>query len=245
MEKEREYEYYENVKNWDFSMINFEVEKVTDWSFFGILNELAKPTDKILDLGTGGGEKLLQKFPEVREILGTDYSEGMIETANENLKKSGRKNITFRVMDNTKMDTPDEYYDIVVARNTVIDPKAIYKTLKKGGTLLVHDVDKLDCWQLIRLFGCGQGYEDKKSIGQVEYERILDAGFKDVEMIPLYEREYFKSKEDLLALLLKTPILGEKRNNIDMKLLDSYIENNTYEKGILLRRHLCAIIAKK
>ena len=143
------------------------------------------------------------------------------------------------------MDTPYEYYDIVVARNTVIDPKAIYKTLKKGGTLLVHDVDKLDCWQLIRLFGSGQGYEDEKSIGQVEYERILDAGFKDVEMIPLYEREYFKSKEDLLALLLKTPILGEKRNNIDMKLLDSYIENNTYEKGILLRRHLCAIIAKK
>ena len=86
MEKEREYEYYENVKNWDFSMINFEVEKVTGWSFFDTLNDLAKPTDKILDLGTGGGEKLLQKFPEVREILGTDYSEGMIETANENLE---------------------------------------------------------------------------------------------------------------------------------------------------------------
>lgn len=35
----------------------------------------------------------------------------MIETANKNLLQSGRKNISFRVMDNLKMDIPDNYFD--------------------------------------------------------------------------------------------------------------------------------------
>lgn len=35
----------------------------------------------------------------------------MIETVNKNLLQSGRKNISFRVMDNLKMDIPDNYFD--------------------------------------------------------------------------------------------------------------------------------------
>lgn len=121
--RKKEYEFYENVKNWDFSMINWEEEHFTNWDMFEVLKENAKTDSKILDLGTGGGEKVLEFFPEAKEILGTDFSESMIETANKNLKKSKRKNITFRVMDNFNMDTLDNYFDIVVARNTCIDPK--------------------------------------------------------------------------------------------------------------------------
>ena len=65
----------------------------------------------------------------------------MIKTANDNLEKSGRKNISFRIMDNLNMTTPDNYFDIVVARHTCIDAKQIYKTLKKDGKLLIRGVD--------------------------------------------------------------------------------------------------------
>ncbi len=53
------------------------------------------------------------------------------------------------------MDTPDNYFDIVTTRHTVIDPKQIYKTLKNNGQLILRGVDKLDCWSLKRLFGRG------------------------------------------------------------------------------------------
>ena len=46
------------------------------------------------------------------------------------------------------MDTPNDYFDIVTARHTVINPEQIYKTLKIGGYLIVRGVDKLDCWIL-------------------------------------------------------------------------------------------------
>ena len=226
-----ELDYYNRIKNWDFSKISYEVESLTNWDMYKILNEKTTKNSRILDLGTGGGEKVINKFPEALEIVGTDFSQQMIKTAKENLKKSNKKNIKFKVMDNLNMDTPDNYFDIVVARHTCIDAKQIYKKIKKDGLLLLRGVDKLDCWQLKRLFNRGQAFNDIKPISQIDYENILDAGFRNVELIPIYDREYFKTKDDLLALLLKTPIL------------DDFSEEN--EKGILLRRRYYGITANK
>ena len=158
-------------------------------------------------------------------------------------------------MDNLNITTPDNYFDIVVARHTCIDEKGIYKTLKIGGKLLLRGVDKLDCWQLKKLYGKGQAFKDEKPISLIDYEDILDAGFKKVELVPIHIREYYKTKEDLLALLLKTPILSEfseteenkyeDNEKINMNLLDKYIEENTSEKGILLIRRYYGITAVK
>ena len=85
-------------------------------------------------------------------------------------------------------------YNNVVARHTCIDAKQIYNTLKANGLLLVRGVDKLDCWELKRTFRKGQAYKDKKPISLIDYENVLDAGFKDVELIPIHIREYYKTK---------------------------------------------------
>lgn len=248
-----ELEFYEKITDWDFSQINYEEESLTNWELYEELNKLATKESKILDLGTGGGEKLLEFFPECQEIIGTDYSAEMIKTAQNNLKKSQRKNITFKEMDNLKMTTPKNYFDLVVARHTVINANQIYETLKPGGHLLVRGVDKIDCWSLKLLFQQGQCFDDTKSISEKDYEDILKAGFKNVELIPIHIKEYYKTKEDLLALLLKAPILIDfseerKRTNsrkLNLDLLDKYIKENTTSKGILLIRRYYGIVATK
>ena len=251
----KELEFYQKVKNWDFSHINYLIENLTKWDMYEELNDTATYNSKILDLGTAGGEKVLNFFPDCNEILGTDFSKEMIKTANNNLKKSGRWNISFKVMDNLNMTTPDEYFDVVVARHTCIDAEQIYKTLKKGGKLILRGVDKLDCWSLKLLFNKGQAFNDIKPISVIDYENIINAGFKYVELIPIHCREYYKSKEDLLALLLKTPILEDFSevdfnnnlgdNILDNEILDKYIEENSTEKGILLIRRYYGIVAIK
>ena len=248
--KNDELKFYSNVKNWDFSMIKSEEEKLTNWDMFKILNDCTNENSVVLDLGTAGGERVLKKFPKVEQIIATDFSEEMIKTLDRVLKKSGKKNIEFRVMDNLNMDTPDNYFDVVVARHTPTSPKQIYKTLKNNGKLIIEGVDKLDCWQLERLFNRGQAFNDGKPISQIDYENVLDAGFKNVELVPIYVREYFKTKEDLVALLLKTPILDDfsevvEKNEKDLEKLDQYIKENTYDKGILLRRMYYGITADK
>ena len=252
--KINEYEYYNNSENWSFEDINYTSENFTNWIYEDEIKKHIKKDSKVLDLGTAAGEKVLKYFPECFEILGTDFSEKMIESANQNLLKSGRKNITFRVMDNLKMDTPNNYFDLVTARHTVTNSKQIYKTLKPGGYLILRGVDKLDCWNLKRMFNKGQGFNDIKPISLIDYENVIDAGFKDVELIPLHIIEYYKTKEDLYALLLKVPILDdfseETSNNhkkfaIEKNIFEKYVAENTTTKGIKLIRRYYGIIAKK
>jgi hypothetical protein len=250
-----ELEFYDSIKDWDFSMIKYIEENLTNWDLYKILNDYTSPDCKILDLGTGGGEKVIKNFPITKEIIATDFSQEMINTANKNLAKTERKDILFKQMDNLNMTTPNDYFDMVVAKHTCIDANGIYKTLKNGGKLLLRGVDKLDCWQLKKLYGKGQAFKDDKPISLIDYENILDAGFKNVELVPIHIREYYKTKEDLLALLLKTPILSDfsetEENNFDdkdkinMNLLDKYIQENTNEKGILLIRRYYGITAVK
>ena len=256
MKQENELKYYEEIKDWDFSKFEIESESLTNWNFYEVLNKLATKESKILDLGTGGGEKLLKHYPNVKEILGTDLSKGMIETANKNLKKSHRKNITFRLMDNLHMDVPENYFDIVTARHTVIDTQQIYKCLKPNGYLLIRGVDQADCWSLKMTFGKGQAFNDTKPISLIDYENVINAGFKDVELIPIHEREYFKNKLLFTEFLKKVPIIedfseqfgGNKdyyADEIDEDSLNSYIEKNTYNGKIRILRRYYGIIAKK
>ena len=83
----------------------------------------------------------------------------------------------------------------------------------------------------------------------------MEAGFKKVELVPIHVREYYKTKEDLLALLFKTPILSDFSESninedigetlIDSDKIEKYIKENTTEKGILLIRRYYGITAIK
>ena len=245
----KEKEYYEKIKKWDFNDFSIESEELTDWNLYEMLEKLADDDSRILDLGTGGGEKLLAFYPKCLEIVGTDYSEKMIETAKKNLERSGRCDVKFRVMNNLEMDVLGDYFDIVVARHTITDPKQIYKCLKKGGYLLIQGVDKADCWSLKMMFERGQGYDDVKPQSLVDYENVINAGFKDIELVPLHVREYFNDERSFKRFLNTVPIINDFSNRdcslLDEDLLDKYIVENTYNGKILLLRRYYGIVAKK
>ena len=236
---DNDFEYFEKMAHWSFDEYGIHEECLTDWDLYALLRSFATPESRVLDLGTAGGEKIFTEFPDCAEILGTDYSPAMIETARAALAKSGRKNISFKVMDNLKMDVPDDYFDIVVARHTSTDAAQILKCLKPGGRLLIRGVDKYDCWGLKLVFGGGQGFNDPVPVSITDYEDVLNAGFDDVELVPIFTREFFRDRESFRAFLGAVPILenvaidGEP---LDDGLLDKYIEKNTVGGRIILRR---------
>ena len=251
-----EIQMYEKQGNWDFSDIKCLKEYKNYWGMHDEIEKYSNKNSLILDLGTAGGEKIFSQMPEsVGLIIGIDLLQKMIETARQNAKRYPKVNAKFVVMDNLKLDFPNQLFDIVTARHTVINAKEIYRVLKASGVLIVKGVDKYDCWEIKELFGRGQAYNDDIAISDKDYQDIKYAGFKNVEIVRINANEYFETPEDLLKLLLKTPILDGfseirkceniNRESIEKDLFNEYVKNNTTNKGILLKRRYYGIVAKK
>lgn len=253
--QENELKYYEKLGNWDFSQIKCKTENLTDWDFYEKIKENTNEKSLCLDVGTGGGEKILKYYPNVGMIIGTDFSYEMIKTAKENAKKYPKKRVKFTKMNNLEMIFPKETFDLISARHTIINAKQIYDCLVPGGTVVIRGVDKKDCWELKKTFGRGQAFNDEIAISQKDYLDLKEAGFKEIEIVSILQNEYYETEEDLLALLLKAPILDdfseiknenfEHKEIIEKELFDKYVKEYKTEKGILLKRIYYGIIARK
>ena len=253
--QESELKYYEKIGNWDFSQIKYAVESLINWDFYEKIKENTNEKSLCLDLGTGGGERVLKNYPNVGMVIATDFSEEMVKTARENAKRYVNKRVKFTKMDNLEMNFPKETFDLISARHTVIDAKQIYDLLVPGGVVAIRGVDKKDCLEIKALFGRGQAYKDEMAISEKDCLDLKEAGFEIIEKVEILQNEYYETEEDLMALLLKTPILDdfseienndfEHRKIIEKDLFDEYVKRYKTEKGILLKRVYYGIIAKK
>ena len=253
--QENEMNFYEKIGIWDFSQIKCKTEKLTDWDFYEKIKANTNEKSLCLDLGTGGGERLLKDYPEVGLVIGTDLSENMVKTAKENAKKYPKKRVKFTKMNNLEMNFPKEIFDLISARHTIINAKQIYDCLIPDGVVVIRGVDKKDCWELKELFGRGQAYNDEMAISKKDYLDLKETGFKEIEKVEVLQNEYYETEDDLMALLLKTPILDDfseinkndfsHREIIEKDLFDEYVRRYKTPKGILLKRVYYGIVAKK
>ena len=101
--------FYDNVwlKNgWDFSKVR-SVSKGEKWNFYGEVKKRSVNSDRLLDIGTGGGENMQVIAKNYKYIIGIDISESMVNTAKKNLLHSGLDNVVFFVMDAGDIQFPD------------------------------------------------------------------------------------------------------------------------------------------
>ncbi|KAJ9708450.1 hypothetical protein PVL29_000474 [Vitis rotundifolia] len=108
-----------------------------------------KPGQKVLDVGCGigGGDFYMAEDFDV-EVVGIDLSINMISIALE--RAIGRKCLVeFEVSDCTKKTYPDNTFDVIYSRDTILhiqDKPALFKSffkwLKPGGKVLITDYCK-------------------------------------------------------------------------------------------------------
>jgi len=97
----------------------------------------------VLEVGCGTGSTALLHAPHVREVLATDFAEGMIDIARERAAQAGIDNVRFEVASLESLADRDERFDVVLALNVlhlVVDLDAalasIVSLLKPGGALV-------------------------------------------------------------------------------------------------------------
>ena len=101
--------------------------------------------DSILDVGCGYGRTLNELYSNgYRNLIGIDFSKGMIERA-----KNINSDIDFRVMNNSKIDLPDNSMNSVIllaVLTCIVEDKEqenliseIHRVLKKDGVIYIND----------------------------------------------------------------------------------------------------------
>ncbi len=112
------------------------------------LVEIARPQPDwtVLDVATGGGHTALKFAPLVAQVVATDITPKMVETARAHITAQGVKNVTFEPADAEALPFEAGRFDLVTCR---IAPHHFpdcarfvregARVLKPGGALLVQD----------------------------------------------------------------------------------------------------------
>jgi len=242
-------EFYDKVGSeigWDFSQVKYTSEGV-GWEFYDEVVKRSSKTDKLLDIGTGGGEKVLKIAENFQLVAGIDVSDGMIKTARKNLLNSEVTNAGFFVMDAEKIQFPDRGFNIISCRHSDFSPTEIFRLLDEGGCFISQQVGEADKLNLKKFFGRGQNYGVKDGTTMRDYvEHLKAAGFSRVETREYDATEYYERPEDLIFLLKHTPTIpnfGQVAGDFDK--LDEFIKQNFSSKGIKTNSKRFLIIAEK
>lgn len=238
-----EKEFYDKIGEtigWDFSTMKYDVVDNSKFKYFDEINKNVSDSTILLDIGTGGGEKLTKYISDKCLLkIGTDFSKEMIKQAN---KCNENKNVRFVEMNSEKIDFPNDFFDIITARHTPFNLEEVYNALKENGLFFSEQIDEDDCKELKELFGRGQGFNiECKLIDKIKAD-ITNDKFKQIEFYDIIQNEYYKTEEDLLFLLNNTPIIPEfGKIQGDYEKFRKYVEKNNTEKGIVLIRKLFGI----
>ena len=140
------------IKGWDFSHIDgkyYPEENNMPWDYKTVIEKYLKPTDKILDMDTGGGEFLLSLGHPYHLTSVTEGYAPNVALCRETLIPLG---IDFReTEDESRMPFDDATFDIVLNRHGSYDPKEIFRVLKPGGLFITQQVGEDNDWDLVQL----------------------------------------------------------------------------------------------
>ncbi|QGQ93885.1 class I SAM-dependent methyltransferase [Paenibacillus psychroresistens] len=249
MDKVEYKNFYDKVgklNGWDFSKLQV-VSEGEQWDFYSEVTQRCKKSDLLLDIGTGGGEKLLAFTDSAILLVGIDHTNGMIQTANANLQKAMKQNVRFLLMDAEKIEFPSSFFNVVSCRHSSFYAKEVAKVLKKDGVFLTQQVSDNDKFNIKQAFGRGQQFRPEQGTLKEKYlSELAEAGFTDIQSFEYDATEYYKTYEDLVFLLKYTPIVpnfGEFDN--DFRILQKFIEENQTEQGIQTNSKRFMIIAKR
>ncbi len=215
----------------EFSMIGDEYNGVAGYNpeadlglGCGLPTEFAgiNPGNSVLDLGSGAGNDCFVARSIVGEngkVTGLDFTEEMIRKAEQNLAKTGFKNIDFVKGDIEEMPLPDASYDVVISNcvlNLVPDKQKafseIFRVLKPGGHFCISDVvttGKLpeELKEAAEMYaGCVSGATEKQGyLGIIEKQ-----GFSQIE---IHKEKPINIPENVLAGYLNEAELKNFKNS--------------------------------
>lgn len=242
------------IRGWDFSRQREHRDPVP-WEYPEIVRRFLRPSDRVLDIATGGGEVFLGLAPNFASGLGTDMSPQMIATARENTPDDLRHKISFQVVAAQDLDVPAESFDIVLNRHGPVFTQPIVRALRPGGYFICQQVGGLNGRNIFRMFGWDSGgdywraywdrhgfaHQDVTALSEIFPRlgcRVVATGSYDV-------RSVFLDLESLIFHLQSVPLPEDFDLEHHGELVLRFIAENRTAGGIETNEHRELIIVQK
>jgi len=156
---------------WDFSRMKTERESVP-WDYLEVASRYIKPADSVLDVGTGGGEKLLSLARHFATAVGVDPDPDMIGAARSN--GAACSNVTFAEMGAEALLFPEGSFDVVLTRHAPVRVPEVVRVLRSGGYFVTQSVGANNMANIQMAFGTGSGtqYDEDERSRMNEFTRL-------------------------------------------------------------------------
>jgi SAM-dependent methyltransferase len=140
---------------WDFSHLDGRmIEEQAFWSYSSRAAELMRQASSVIDLGTGGGERLLklqEHWP--KKVVATEDYPPNFRLATERLSPFGVQVIDIPLTDTDFMPFADGEFDLVLNRHAGFNAGEVARVLAPGGTFLTQQIHGLWAYDLLAAFG--------------------------------------------------------------------------------------------
>ncbi|MDZ7726563.1 MAG: methyltransferase domain-containing protein [Candidatus Campbellbacteria bacterium] len=129
-----------HFEGWDFSYLQDRmIEEKPDWDYLSQARQLVYKAESILDVATGGGEKLSKLAPfNERKMVATEGYGPNVKIAKDNLASFG---VDVVFIDETEaLPFGDESFDLILNRHGGLNVREINRVLQNGGIFFTQQV---------------------------------------------------------------------------------------------------------
>ena len=215
---------------WDFSAMNDE-RAPAPWEYTEVVTRYLRPSDDVLDVGTGGGERFASLAAKFRSGLGVDIDPEMVRCAQE---RYGSARLSFR-LGSARLENVAASFPVIINRHAELDLDAVAAHLEPGGYFMTQQVGE-------RNMACVAAVLGRPAAAPAVTARALtDAGLQ-VVAFGEYDVEYVV--HDLESLVFWLSALDLRHADLDgaaavasADVLNAVLAGNVGERGFVTNDH--------
>lgn len=165
-------------RGWDFSYLEGRmIEDTLPWDYMALAAARMEQSKAVLDIDTGGGERLLSlraHWPE--KVVVTEGYPPNVALAQENLSPFGVKVVEMESSNDALMPFADNKFDLVINRHGSFNANEVARVLAPSGIFLTQQVHGLFAHDLLAHFDAQPPWPDATYENAIE--RLAAAGLE-------------------------------------------------------------------
>ncbi len=231
----------ENIQprtGWDFSRMN--TVSSPPWDYITTVKRHIKTSDKVLDIGTGGGERFLQLASSFYAGVGIDLDPEMVRVAMSNGESVD--NVSFLTKDDGLAGL-DEDFNVILNRHAPFNLKAVKAHLVEGGLFITQQVGNLNMLNIKQVLGT------PIPRAPIDSDMLSSSGLKTIKLEEYNITYIVKDIESLVYWLgaldmLHSDIAGANALK-SVNILNNILAGNVTNEGFITNEQRCLVIAQK